>query len=74
MTGAVTLDFPGGVTITVGGATITISSGGDISITSGTQISITAPQITVDGADGDATIKSVSLVHHKHAGGPEPDQ
>lgn len=74
VTGAATLDFPGGVTITVGGATITISSGGDISITSGTQISITAPQITVDGADGDATIKSVSLVHHKHAGGPEPDQ
>ena len=74
VTGAVALDFPGGVTITVGGTTITISAGGDISISSGTKISMAAPQITIDGADGDATIKSVSLVTHKHAGGPEPDK
>lgn len=74
VTGAVTLNFPGGVTLTVGGTTIKISTGGDISISSGTQITMSAPKITIDGADGDATIKSVSLVHHKHAGGPEPDQ
>lgn len=81
ITGDLTEEIAGNVTITVNGATITVSPGGDISIESPSKIDIKAPEINIEGdkvniegADGDAKIKNVSLVEHKHAGGPEPDK
>ena len=66
VTGEAKFDFPGGIKITVGGCTIEIDTSGNVKID--------APKIELKGADGDAEIKGVKLVHHKHAGGPEPDQ
>ena len=81
ITGDLTEEITGEVTITVNGATITVSPSGDISIESPTKIDIKAPEINIDGTEvnitggtGDAKIDSVSLVNHKHAGGPMPDK
>lgn len=60
-------------TLTVNGTTIIkVKADGSIDITAPAGITITTPLITVTGdvvADG----KQVSLAHHTHQGGPEPD-
>ncbi len=74
ITGKIEQTITGDVKLTVNGAKITISEAGDIKITSPTKIEMEAPEIRFKGDDGDAVIKNVSLVEHKHSGGPKPDQ
>lgn len=55
-------------------AVITVKPDGTIEITAPAGIKITAPKVEVTGdVIADMNGKQVSLVHHKHSGGPEPD-
>lgn len=52
----------GDYSLTVGGTKISIAASGAVTITA-------APSITISSADGDVTIKGVSLLHHTHKDG-----
>ena len=74
VTGETSIEHSDKVEVKANGATITISASGDISITSPTKIEMSAPKIDINAPDGDVKIKNVSLIDHKHAGGPKPDK